>query len=81
MAEKSRFYGDTAKLPELITGVQTAQQCAITLRGTPIAELIPYGGAGEAGTVSAAVSAMKAFPKIKGVPSDDITQWIRAGRK
>jgi len=74
-------YQAKTQLPELLPSVQSGQRFTITLRGAPIAELIPFGGPGESGTVSAAVSAMKAFPKIKGVPSDDITQWIRAGRK
>ena len=74
-------YEAKTKLPELLRSVQSGQRFTITLRGAPIAELIPFGGPGESGTVSAAVSEMKAFPKIKAVPSDDITQWIREGRK
>lgn len=74
-------YEAKTKLPELLRSVQAGQRFTITLRGAPIAELIPFGGTGESGTASAAVSAIKAFPKIKGVPSEDITQWIREGRR
>jgi prevent-host-death family protein len=68
------------KLPELLREVQAGRRFTITLRGKPVADLVPAKGVGE-GEMQSAIDTMKAFPKIKGVPEKDIQNWIAEGRR
>ncbi len=73
-------YDAKTKLPELLREVQAGQRFTITLRGKPVADLVPAKGVGE-GELQAAIAAMQAYPKIKGVPERDIQSWIAEGRR
>lgn len=73
-------YDAKTKLPELLREVQAGQRFTITLRGKPIADLVPAKGAGE-GERRAAIAAMQVFPKIKGVPDQEIQNWVAEGRR
>lgn len=69
-----------AKLSQLLREVRDGQRYTITVRGEPVADLVPYAGSSVAGR-AAAVAAMREFKKIRGVSSDDIANWIKEGRQ
>jgi antitoxin (DNA-binding transcriptional repressor) of toxin-antitoxin stability system len=51
------------KLPELLREVQAGQRYAITLRGKPVAELVPEQRAGQC-EIREAIAAMRILPRI-----------------
>lgn len=73
-------YDAKTKLPELLREVQAGHRYTITLRGKPVADLVPVGHAGE-GEIRKAVAAMRALPRIKGVGAADLERWIAEGRR
>lgn len=74
-------YDAKTKLPELLREVQAGQRFTITLRGKPVAELAPPARVIGATEVQEAIAAMRAFPRIKGLPDSDVQQWIAEGRR
>jgi len=73
-------YDAKTKLPELLREVQAGRRYTITLRGKPVADLVPVGRAGEE-EIRKAVAAMRALPRIKGVAAADLEFWIAEGRR
>jgi len=73
-------YEAKTKLPELLRGVQAGKRYTITLRGEPIADLIPAEDAKQA-DAAAAVDAMRQFmravPPVEGI---DLKALINEGR-
>jgi prevent-host-death family protein len=73
-------YEAKTKLPELLRGVQAGKRYTITLRGEPVADLIPAEGAKQA-DAAAAVDAMRQFmrvaPAVEGI---DLKALINEGR-
>jgi prevent-host-death family protein len=73
-------YEAKTKLPELLRGVQAGNRYTITLRGEPIADLVPADGARHA-DAAAAVEEMRQFmhaaPPVKGI---DLRAIINDGR-
>ena len=67
------------KLPELLRRVQERAHYTITLRGKPVAELVPVGR-GSATAVAQAVERMQSFKRVKGVSGQDLAEWIAEGR-
>ena len=68
------------KLPELLRGVQEGNHYTITLRGKPVAELVPVGST-TAATYAQAVERMQTFRRVKGVSNQDLVEWIAEGRR
>jgi len=69
-----------AKLSELLRGVGHGQRYTITVRGKPVADLVPS----ETSThneAHAAVVAMQAFKKVLGVSNEDLSDMISEGRR
>jgi len=73
-------YDAKTKLPELLREVQAGHRYTITLRGKPVAELVPVQRAGQ-GEIREAVAAMRAVRRIKGVVPADLDRWVAAGRR
>jgi len=73
-------YDAKTKLPELLREVEKGQRYTITLRGRPVADLVPSESASQA-DAHAAIAAMKSFEKITGVSEHDIENWISEGRR
>jgi len=73
-------YEAKTKLPELLRGIQAGKRYTITLRGEPVADLVPAEG-GKDGDAVAAVEQMRQLmisaQPIKGV---DIKALIDEGR-
>ena len=68
------------KLPELLREVRKGRRYTITLRGKPVADLVPVGRPGE-DDIRQAVAAMRAMPRIKGVDAAELESWIDEGRR
>ena len=68
------------KLPELLRGVQEGAHYTITLRGKPVAELVPIGRT-NAATYAKAVERMQSFKRVKGVSNQNLAAWIAEGRR
>jgi len=68
------------KLPELLRGVQEGAHYTITLRGKPVAELVPVGRT-TAAAYAQAVERMQTFKRVKGVSNQDLAEWIAEGRR
>ncbi|MFN7098581.1 MAG: type II toxin-antitoxin system Phd/YefM family antitoxin [Gammaproteobacteria bacterium] len=69
-----------AKLSELLREVKHGQHYTITLRGQPIADLIPSESATQR-NAHAAVEMMHDIHKVVGVSEQTISEWIKEGRK
>ena len=68
------------RLPELLRSVKRGHRYTITLRGKPIADLVPGEGA-EVKDSSAAVESMRSLHRVTGVPNEALNEWIREGRR
>ena len=67
------------KLSELLRRVQGGARYTITLRGKPVAELVPVGR-GSANTFAQSVERMRSFKRVEGVSGQDLADWIADGR-
>lgn len=68
------------KLPELLRNVQAGNRYTITLRGEPVADLVPAEGSKQA-DAAAAVDAMRQFMRAATrVPGADLKSLINEGR-
>lgn len=68
------------RLPELLREVQSGQRFTITVRGKAVADLVPSArnvGSGAA----AAIAAMRAMPRVKGVDATTVEALIAEGRR
>ncbi len=68
------------KLPELLRRVQAGERFTITNRGRPMAHLLPIACVSDA-SARDAVAAMKALPKVKGVPAKMVREIIDDRRR
>ncbi|GAB4178168.1 MAG: hypothetical protein Kow0020_14180 [Wenzhouxiangellaceae bacterium] len=73
-------YDAKTKLPELLRQVRAGRRYTITVRGKPVAELVPAVRAGEE-EIRAAVKAMRELPKIKGIETTTLERWLAEGRR
>lgn len=73
-------YEAKTKLPALLRDVQCGGRYTITLRGAPVAELVPIQFS-RAAERREAVDAMRALPMVKGVPDAEVDDWINEGRR
>lgn len=69
-----------AKLSELLRQVKLGQRYTITVRGRPIADLVPSESSGQS-QVQMAILQMRGIVKIQGVSKEMIRSWITEGRK
>lgn len=69
-----------AKLSELLREVQRGQRYTITLRGRPVADLVPSERAVRQ-DAHAAVQAMRSMAKVRGIAADAVPEWIAEGRR
>jgi prevent-host-death family protein len=67
-------------LSALLRAVRRGQRYTVTLRGQPVADLVPSKSAARA-DARAAVEAMQQMPKVKGVSGETLTAWIAEGRR
>jgi prevent-host-death family protein len=80
MAIEVGSYDAKTKLPELLREVQGGRRYTITLRGEPVADLVP-SARGKLADPRAAIAAMRAFPRVRGVDAAAVDAWIAEGRR
>jgi prevent-host-death family protein len=73
-------YDAKTKLPELLRRVQKGQRFTITVRGKPIADLVP-SGTSAAADFRQAIHDMLNFERVKNVDPAEIATWIAEGRR
>ena len=69
------------KLSEILRKVEQGERFTITLRGRPVANLVPVAPDRSRARAVAAVEALLNFPRIEGISGDTVLEWIREGRK
>jgi prevent-host-death family protein len=69
-----------AKLSALLRDVERGQCYTITLRGRPVADLVPSGSTSHQ-DIRAAVEAMRNIQKVSSVTEETILEWIAEGRR
>jgi prevent-host-death family protein len=69
-----------AKLSQLLQDVKHGRSYTITLRGQPIADLVPSESAVHQ-DAHAAVARMRNIRKIHGISGDKLSEWIAEGRR
>jgi len=74
-------FGAKTRLSELLRKVEQGERFTITVRGRAVANLVPVPPDRSRAKISAAVEALRNFPKIEGIPGDTVLEWIREGRK
>jgi len=80
MHVKVGSYEAKTKLPELLRGVQAGHRYTITLRGQPIADLLPVQQK-TINNAAAAVNRMRAFMRSRKPMSDlDLKALVNKGR-
>jgi prevent-host-death family protein len=81
MFQEVGIFNAKAKLSELLRAVRDEGQCyTITVRGESVADLVPSEAARQR-DIAAAVAAMRAFKKVRGVSAKEIGAWIDEGRR
>ena len=69
-----------SQLSRLLRAVERGERFTITVRGRPVADLVPCETS-SFGAIEAAVEAMGRFPRIQGVADRDVTSFIGEGRQ
>jgi prevent-host-death family protein len=69
-----------AQLSRLLRAVEQGEHFTITVRGKPVADLVPHRAASSEG-LAAAIAALQAFPRIHGVGDADVARFIEEGRR
>jgi prevent-host-death family protein len=69
-----------AQLSRLLRAVENGEQFTITVRGKPIADLVPHRSQ-SAHSIKAAVHALQGFPRIQGVADADVANFVSEGRR
>lgn len=67
-------------LSRLLREVEGGRSYTITVRGRPVADLVPSGGMAEEERRTA-VEGMRQVPKVRGVADADVAAWISEGRR
>jgi prevent-host-death family protein len=69
-----------AQLSRLLRAVENGDEFTITVRGKPVADLVPHRGH-SAQSLEAAVQALQAFPRIQGVADAEVAGFVSEGRR
>ena len=69
-----------AQLSRLLRAVEQGEHFTITVRGKPVADLVPHRATSSEG-LAAAIEALQAFPRIRGVGDADVADFIEEGRR
>lgn len=73
-------YDAKTRLPELLREIAEGHAYTITLRGKPVADLVPSTAAVRA-DAAMAVEAMRAMPKVRAPKGERVEDWIAKGRR
>ncbi len=67
------------KLSEIVRRAEAGERITITVRGRPVADIVPSGFRSWEAIRQAMERLM--HPRIEGVDGDTVLEWIREGRK
>ena len=79
MSREVGAYDAKTHLPQLLRDVEQGDRITITVRGKPVAELVPAGRT--VGRAGDAVRAMQQFEPVRGVDPQTVADWIQEGRQ
>ena len=68
------------RLSEILRKVDKGERFTITVRGRPVADIVPTKVRNQR-AIDEAVEGLLNFPRIQGIPGDTVLEWIREGRK
>lgn len=68
------------QLSKLLHAVERGHRYTVTLRGRPVADIVPSKSADKA-EAREAIEAMRSIRKIKGVSQETLNEWIAEGRR
>ncbi|WP_081463800.1 type II toxin-antitoxin system Phd/YefM family antitoxin [Candidatus Glomeribacter gigasporarum] len=68
------------KLSQLLQGIKRGQRYTITLRGEPIADLVPSESSTRRSSQTA-IEALRSFHRVKGISPEQVATWIAEGRQ
>jgi prevent-host-death family protein len=68
-----------AQLSRLLRAVEQGERFTITVRGKPVADLVPHQSESSQG-VAAAIASLQASTRIRGVSDADIASFVGEGR-
>jgi len=68
-------------LAEILRKVESGEEFTITLRGRPIADIVPTRSRRSHAEIAQAAESLRNFPRIKGISGDEVLEWIREGRE
>jgi prevent-host-death family protein len=69
-----------AQLSRLLRAVEQGQQFTITVRGRPVADLVPHRAASHEG-LAATIAALQACPRIRNVSDAEVASFVAEGRR
>ncbi|MGO9438599.1 MAG: type II toxin-antitoxin system Phd/YefM family antitoxin [Terracidiphilus sp.] len=69
------------RLSEILRKVEQGERFTITVRGRPVANLVPTTEDLARQDATRAAEELMRFPRIKGISGDTVLEWIREGRK
>ena len=69
-----------AQLSRLLRAVEQGEQFTITVRGRPVADLVPHSAASREG-LAATIAALQAFPRIRHASDADVASFVAEGRR
>ncbi len=69
------------QLSRLLREVEQGQRFTISVRGKPVADLVPHQNEPSNAATAAAVQALQAFPKVRGLRDDDVADFVSEGRR
>ena len=68
------------RLSEILRKVEQGERFTITVRGRPVADVVPTQAQSKSAR-DEAIECLMNFPRITGVDGDTVLEWIREGRK
>ena len=69
-----------AQLSRLLGAVEQGEHFIITVRGPPVADLVPHR-ASSSQAVAAAIEALQTFPRIKGISNAEVASFVAEDRR
>jgi prevent-host-death family protein len=69
-----------AQLSRLLRAVERGEHFTITVRGRPVADLVPHRARSDQ-ALAEAIAALQAFPRIRGVSDADVDAFVAEGRR
>ena len=80
MAQPIGSFEAKSQLSRLLRAVERGERFTITVRGRPVADLVPCEASAR-DAIERAAEAMRHFPRIRGVADHDVARFIGEGRE